>query len=284
MLSVMPDRIASLVDQIDQAGFGEQYFGLCRDVLDIDQCTAFSFVPGEPPRWLVAEAHSRQSSELARTLAVEYVAGAYRDDPCVEVAGTVENSRPIVYSPQPLTMGTDAYRRRFYVEPGLEQELVILGKVDAKMFYLSFYRSNNRSGFSNMEFAQVRNCAGMMVRLLNKHERLTTETRRRKGICDNLAGSDARDTLFRRLVAILLDNHFGLTPREAEVCGGIMLGYTTVGIALNLGIAQNTVATHRKRAYAKLAICSQNELFARYFKLVEHEIGQLSMDARTALN
>jgi len=57
----------------------------------------------------------------------------------------------------------------------------------------------------------------------------------------------------------------GLTQREADVCAAIALGYTTVGIGLNLGISVNTVATHRKRAYAKLGISCQNELFARYF-------------------
>ena len=59
-----------------------------------------------------------------------------------------------------------------------------------------------------------------------------------------------------------------LTPREAEICASIIMGYSTEAISLNCSISINTVATHRKRAYAKLGISSQNELFLRYFTTV----------------
>ena len=51
-----------------------------------------------------------------------------------------------------------------------------------------------------------------------------------------------------------------LSEREASVCTGIILGMTSEGIALDLGISVNTVRTYRKRAYARLMISSQNEL------------------------
>jgi DNA-binding CsgD family transcriptional regulator len=53
-----------------------------------------------------------------------------------------------------------------------------------------------------------------------------------------------------------------LTEREADVCARIVLGMSTTGIALDLRISKNTVATLRKRAYDRLGISSQNELFA----------------------
>lgn len=56
--------------------------------------------------------------------------------------------------------------------------------------------------------------------------------------------------------------------REAEVCAHIVLGYSTLAFGLRLGVSLNTVATHRRRAYLKLGVCSQNELFERYFRLV----------------
>jgi len=53
-----------------------------------------------------------------------------------------------------------------------------------------------------------------------------------------------------------------LTPREREVCERILLGYTSVGIGLDLNIAQSSVVTYRRRAYEKLVISTQNELFS----------------------
>src|SRR5262249_46720277 len=78
----------------------------------------------------------------------------------------------------------------------------------------------------------------------------------------------ARPALFERVRDAMLAGCHGLTPREAEICAGIVLGYTVTGMSLNLNISVNTVATHRKRAYAKMRISSQNELFARYFDTV----------------
>ncbi|QBR03670.1 helix-turn-helix transcriptional regulator [Paraburkholderia pallida] len=57
-----------------------------------------------------------------------------------------------------------------------------------------------------------------------------------------------------------------LTSRERTVCIGILTGYTSEGIALNLGISINSVLTYRKRVYEKLGITSQNELFMLTFR------------------
>ncbi|MFL9894820.1 helix-turn-helix transcriptional regulator [Paraburkholderia strydomiana] len=57
-----------------------------------------------------------------------------------------------------------------------------------------------------------------------------------------------------------------LTARERTVCLGILTGYTSEAIALNLGISINSVLTYRKRIYEKLRITSQNELFMLTFR------------------
>lgn len=52
-----------------------------------------------------------------------------------------------------------------------------------------------------------------------------------------------------------------LSAREVEVCTLIMLGHSSESISLKLDLSLNTIFTYRKRAYAKLNINSQNELF-----------------------
>jgi DNA-binding CsgD family transcriptional regulator len=52
-----------------------------------------------------------------------------------------------------------------------------------------------------------------------------------------------------------------LTPREGEVVRLLLRGYSTKAAAARLGIAVATTALHRKRAYIKLRVCSQAELF-----------------------
>lgn len=74
------------------------------------------------------------------------------------------------------------------------------------------------------------------------------------------AAPSRRDLLLsyrRRLLA--LDR--GLTSRELDVCSRSLLGMTAEGTALDLDIKISSVVTYRKRAYARLGISSQAELF-----------------------
>lgn len=64
--------------------------------------------------------------------------------------------------------------------------------------------------------------------------------------------------LFRRRLAAL---GRGMTQRELDVCARTLIGLTAEGIALDLNIKKTSVLTYRKRAYARLGISSQTQLF-----------------------
>ena len=55
-----------------------------------------------------------------------------------------------------------------------------------------------------------------------------------------------------------------LPRREAEVSSRILYGMSSVGIALDLSVSEETVKTYRKRAYQRLAIGSERELLTWY--------------------
>ena len=57
-----------------------------------------------------------------------------------------------------------------------------------------------------------------------------------------------------------------LTPRERDVCQRIVMGFNSEAIACELGVSLNTVLTYRRRAYERLGISAQNELFAIVMK------------------
>ncbi|WP_171178216.1 helix-turn-helix transcriptional regulator [Ruegeria sp. HKCCD8929] len=57
-----------------------------------------------------------------------------------------------------------------------------------------------------------------------------------------------------------------LSPREAEIVQLILKGHSSLSISLTLGIALPTVKTHRKNAYAKLGISTQQQLFSAFLK------------------
>lgn len=55
-----------------------------------------------------------------------------------------------------------------------------------------------------------------------------------------------------------------LSPREGAVCARIVYGMTAYGIAIDLGIGEESVSTYRKRAYRRLGIGCQRELLMWY--------------------
>ncbi|UWQ85969.1 helix-turn-helix transcriptional regulator [Leisingera caerulea] len=57
-----------------------------------------------------------------------------------------------------------------------------------------------------------------------------------------------------------------LSPREAEIVQMILKGHSSLSISLTLGIALPTVKTHRKNAYAKLGISTQQQLFNAFLE------------------
>lgn len=59
-----------------------------------------------------------------------------------------------------------------------------------------------------------------------------------------------------------------LTPREQEVCRHILLGLSSEAISQALGISVHSTLTYRKRAYERLGISAQNELFGIVLRLL----------------
>lgn len=57
-----------------------------------------------------------------------------------------------------------------------------------------------------------------------------------------------------------------LSKRESEVVQMVLKGHSNLSIGLRLGIALPTVKTHRKNAYAKLGINTQQQLFNAFLQ------------------
>ncbi len=57
-----------------------------------------------------------------------------------------------------------------------------------------------------------------------------------------------------------------LSPRESQVVQMILKGHSSLSIGLCLDIALPTVKTHRRNAYAKLGISTQQQLFDAFLK------------------
>lgn len=261
--TMLTDGIADMVALIGHPEFGSRFFGIAEEMLGADHCTVF-VSQGDGVKTLVAEAQDDVAARRVRDLANCYSERGFRNDPVwnrrdVQFCGS--RACPDVLAPGDFS--DPGYRREFYDKPNILEELALSAQFeDGMRVYLSFYRERGRARFTSEEVSAVQQSAPITLRILAKHAEICARTAPQ-------APRLSREERYARVHQAILDDNRLLTNREAEVCTGIVLGYTVLGLSLNMGISVNTVATHRKRAYSKLNISSQNELFAHYFTLVE---------------
>ena len=150
-------------------------------------------------------------------------------------------------------MYSESYRKIFFEHAGIVDKVAIAVWVGSTCFYVNFYRTAAQGRFSNEEAGRLSSVAPVVGAMVARH-------------CQEDVAADPLQklqTLFA--VSAPLAN---LTRREKDVCLRILSGYSSEAISADLGISRHSTLTYRKRAYDKLGISSQNELFGIVLRLM----------------
>lgn len=254
------DIIGELIESLGNKDFDGYFFRFYDEVLGIAHCTVFEFFGGEQARLVLAVGSTSDTGNSPTSLAYDYVNGFFHEDPyLLELMQVEKSEHPEWKKADPTKIVDEKYREKFYDEPQFTHELILPYKDDRHALIATLYRNSVQGAFTSREEKRASQYVNLSLKLLNKHIQLLTLRSERDGI-------PAVKPYFR--VYDLLMQRYDLSPREAEICAMILVGYTTLGISLKLEISTNTVATHRKRAYRKLGIATQNELFCMCFEVM----------------
>ncbi|MFJ6321514.1 MULTISPECIES: helix-turn-helix transcriptional regulator [unclassified Rhizobium] len=264
------EPVGEMVSLIGAREFGAGFYRIANDLIGIDHCTVF-MCANDNPRTVVAEANCQKTAERVRSLAEIYIREAYVHDPVWGTFDGAPRSDCSTFLLSPTELADEGYRREFYDKPNIKHELALTTIINGDRIYAGFYRENGRPDFSSRSVELLKYCGRTIMQVLHKHAEISLLT----GAVQTEPKPVSQKALLERVRTAIIADNCQLTAREAEICASIVLGYTVLGISMNLGISVNTVATHRKRAYAKLRVCSQNELFARYFSVVESNLAAL---------
>lgn len=166
---------------------------------------------------------------VAGQLAGAYLDGGFRDDPLVARIRTLPDTTREVWTLAALQdRMSPAYRAQFFTAPGLADKRAVLIVAGGLRVCVNLYWA----GACTVDDGAVR----VVAELARLHVAAT--------------GDAAYPALM------------GLSDRERWVCLGILRGLKSEQIAHDLGIGVTSVATYRKRAYAKLGINAKGALFA----------------------
>lgn len=272
------DRIATMVSTIGTEHFGSAVLEMLDERLEVCHCAAFEQEADEPPRCIMAAGLGQHGAQAARELTPMYVSEGYTSDPVLRVLRAHAGPAPGLAYYDALRMressiAADAFVEQFYVEPELSQEAVYSLRSGNRLLWVALYRRHGAGAFIERDRRTLQQLSRLLLSSVQKQAQVVTQlaapavaSAAADAIAPPVEGESrawglTRAELLERVRGALLMAPCGLTVREADVCAHIVMGYATLAISLNLGISINTVGTHRKRAYAKLGISSQTELF-----------------------
>lgn len=238
--------LAEAVAALGTAHFAAQLLAALNRGLVVDHLSLMRFEDRQraPVLEFAVWRGGRQVAEVQRA----YLGGLYRADPnLVRGAAGV-----IVRRLRRDDIADPAYRDTCYRRSHLLERLSVVAPDCGGLVALNLYRRDESGGFADAEVAAVESLSPMLAALALKHAGMVGTLLRSRSRADRLTALDAR------LAA--LDPH--LTRRERDVLARILAGLTTEGIALDLKISANTVLTYRKRAYRRLDVTSQSQLFS----------------------
>lgn len=135
------------------------------------------------------------------------------------------------------------------IYPEVSDRLVIAKRVRDGGFVLSVIRSKQSGRFSDVEVADISDISEMLISVIAKHFQIQLERPNLAAVLLSL------QEIERWLAAVTF-----IPRREMQVCARILYGMSSVGIALDLGIGEESVKTYRKRAYQRLNIGCEREL------------------------
>ena len=141
------------------------------------------------------------------------------------------------------------HRANVYEAHGVAERVSIVEhEGHGALFAINFYRHQHQRPFDDKHISAVENLAPALLAMAHKHL--------------DVWMPEAKAAQFSRLIVKLQASSPALTPRECEVCAGLLQGLTFDGIASQLGLSVNSVKTYRNRAFTRLGIHFRNELFA----------------------
>jgi DNA-binding CsgD family transcriptional regulator len=254
--SPMPTGLTDLIDGIGNADFGQRLLGLFQHACGADGFAIYH-MSEDAVRDVAAE--MREDSAIARRQVALYLENQrWRRDPMIAQARQhlgMHSAGLVQASLRELPRAD--FRDVIYDRTNICDRVLLCGRSAGGMIGLSIVRTAEHGAFTAVDMMRLTDVCSVLMSIVGKHVEIV---HRRPKLTRALT---SLEHIHRCLNAAAT----ALSPREAEVCARILYGMSFGGIAIDLGIGEETVVTYRKRAYDRLGIATQRELLIWYVNL-----------------
>jgi DNA-binding CsgD family transcriptional regulator len=224
--------------------FAQAVLGLFNDSSVVAQCAVFVYEAGRPRTLSVAD---YRGDGYLRTVADVYAQRFHALDGIRPILTAPDMTLPVLHRQSSQDIEHATYRHVCYLRPRVSERLALLVPQPGKVWLsVNLYSGDQDGGFRANAIARIQAAAPLVAHAVAQHWAL----------CRRPAADDT--PVNQRLVQLCPE----LSPREREVLCGILSGRATPEIAGQLGVQPSSVISYQKRAYQRLGISGQRQLFA----------------------
>jgi len=245
-------RIPDLVEAVGTGRFAARLIEYLHQLCGADHCAAFRFGQGQLEE--VAAGSIDPQREARAKVRLYLHEQMWRKDPAIhEARRHLSEASRVIH----LDLGATGYSElRATVYPQVRDRLLVCGQRRDAAFGLSVVRSDPHSGFSRASVDEIGSQSALLLSLVAKHAAIVES---RPNPAQALATLDEIERCIEAATT--------LPRRERGVGARILYGMSTAGIALDVGVGEESVKTYRKRIYQRLGIGSERELLSWYLAL-----------------
>lgn len=244
------DEIANIINKLGSPSFADTLLRALNHECTLNHLSLVHLEERDQITYILSASNSIDAV-ITKTMQKLYLSIYYRQDPNKEFLDAFNEHKTILIQRiQQQDIKDQGYKALWYEKMNIIDRVSILTKADKGVYCLNMFRT--QQPFSDGDIKVITELSHLLSELTVKHTRLS----------GSLSNFMTRDDQIETLIERLARTSSNLTQREKDVCSRILLGMSSEGIGIDLGIKKQSVLTYRKRAYARLSISSQNELFA----------------------
>lgn len=240
----------TLIDSIGCGSFYKALMDVFVPVCSVDHLGIFNIKSNSVQP---VGASSIDGSDVAKKRMTAYAdKGYWKHDPSIDQIrqSLRANECPVIQVD--VQKFSEKVRRVLYSD--VVDKVIVTGARKDEGFSVTLVRTGDKNSFSDDELNSIYDLSGSIISAIAKHFELS-KVRPSRALS---VLPDIENTIVSEGV---------LTQREAQVCARVLYGMCVTGIALDLGIGEETIKTYRSRAYSRLNIGSQRELLMWYLSV-----------------
>jgi DNA-binding CsgD family transcriptional regulator len=224
--------------------FSKMLFAEAQRALSLRQLVAYRFRPDTSVELLMAES-TNDDGNMHRVIR-DFSRSLYKRDPIRNQMCPAPVRQLTVHHIKAETIPDVMFRDTLYRTQRMASKTAIVVQRPSDVLVIGFFRGEDTDELSGQQWEFIERSAGTIAAAVERH-------------CDLITTPMTIDWA-SRLQAI--SDRTALSRQEIAVCTQILEGYFNEAVAINMGLSVHSVITYRRRAFAKLGITTQSELFA----------------------